>query len=128
MSKLFDRAVVGAFALLLAVGVANVSVARAQTSTGPTIIPTSCGAGVLDECARQNTYHCEWKIVFSISTIPWGGGFSFVEVCEVSGTRPIYKDRLGLSSGPTCAVPKPLGPPGDDGNDVPFEGDGTCEE
>ncbi len=131
MSKLFDRTVVGAFAFLLAVAVADVSVARAQTGTGPTILPTSCGAGVLDECARQNTYHCEWKVVFNFSSIPWGGGISFVEVCEVSGTRPIYKDRLGQAAGPACSVPaKPLGPPGatDDETGVPYEGDGTCGE
>ena len=127
MSKILDRAAIGAFAFLMAVAVADVSVARAQTS-GPTIIPTTCGAGVLDECARQNTYHCEWKIVFHMTTFPYGGSFSFVEECVISGTRPIYKDRLGAPLGPACSVPKPLGPPGDEGDmDVPFEGDGTCE-
>lgn len=131
MSKLFDRTAVGAFAFLLAVAVADVSVARAQTSSGPTILPTACGSGVLDECARQNTYHCEWKVVFNFTSLPMGGGISFQEVCVVSGTRPIFKDRLGQAAGPTCSVPpKPLGPPGDfdEGVEVPFQGDGTCEE
>lgn len=127
MSKILDRTAVGAFAFLMAVAVADVSVARAQTSA-PSIIPTSCGAGVLDECARQNTYKCEWKIVVNFSALPYGGGIQFIEECVVSGTRPIYKDRLGAAPGPSCSVPKPLGPPGeDDGNDVPYESDGTCE-
>lgn len=129
MSRILDRTAFGVFAFLFAVAVADVSVARAQTSSGPSIMPTGCGAGVLVECGTENVYHCEWKITFNLASLPWGGGFSFQEVCEKSGTRPLYKDRLGAPAGPSCAVPKPLGPPGDDGVEVPFEGDGTsCDE
>lgn len=129
MSTILDRTALGAFVFLMAVAMADVSVARAQSGSAPTIIPTSCGAGVLTECGTQNLYHCEWKIEFNVSSLPYGGGLSFVERCEKSGTRPIYKDRLGLPSNTgTCSVPKPLGPPGDVEVEVPFEGDGTCTE
>ncbi len=131
MSKLIDRTVLGALAFLFSVAIADVSIARAQTSSGPSIIPTGCGAGVLDACSTVNTYHCEWKFVFNLAMYPWSGGFGFEEVCTVSGTKPIYKDRLGaIPTTTTCSVPpKPLGPPGDDEVQVeqPFEGDGTCD-
>lgn len=129
MNRLIDRTAIGAFALFLVVAVASVSTARAQQAgpPGPTIVPTACGAGVLDECATQTMFKCEWHISINFLTVPYGGGFSFYEVCIPAGTRPIYKDRLGVAGGGTCSVsrPNPLGD--DDGTQQPFEGDGTCD-
>lgn len=128
MSKMIDRTALGAFAFLFAVAVADVSVARAQTS-GPSILPTACGSGVLTECAQQKTYHCDWKIGFNFTTLPVGGGFYFYEVCTESGSRPIYKDRLAPATSGTCSVPtKPLGPPGEPQVADPDYQDDSCYE
>lgn len=125
MSKILDRTAVGAFAFLLAVAVADVSTARAQTA-GPPITPTACGAGVLDPCGTQTLFHCEWKISFNFLTLPYGAGFTFYEVCTPSGSKPLYKDVLGTLGAPRCGASSPLGPPG---YELPteFGGDGTCE-
>jgi hypothetical protein len=113
MSRTFNRALAGAFALLAAVAVVDVATAHAQSSLQPGIVPTPCQSGAINECGEKEIQTCSWKIEFNLSSLPWGGGFTvFVQECHVSGRYKLYKDLKEGSFKP-CPTPQlgPLGVP-----------------
>ncbi len=95
MTTTLHRAVVGAFALILAAAGLDVSGAFAQAvpTTDGAVTATTCGTGTLHTCGEVAIMHCEWKFEIDLNIFGRSGGLKAGQSsCQKIGTRTLYKD------------------------------------
>ncbi len=106
MTSTFNRALIGAFALLVTMAGLDVSGALAQAlPTDGTTTATTCGTGTITACGQEDILKCEWKFEIDFNILSRSFGLRTGQSsCTKIGTRNLYKDIVTPDRG-TCTSP-----------------------